>query len=223
MTVDLSKAAATPSPNLAPINPYAVIALVAALLGLFPVAIVFGVLAFWRPAGRAIAVAALILGILEALAAGVILYSAGSSLSDAVTDSSPGTSYSLPSAPAQALTPASAVPPALVPPAAATTKPEPEPTTTVDEPEPTTSPTVNGNCDPDVDNHATSADGTFLKCTYAGSTRPHWVRSVPIIGQAAEGESCNPAATGIAISPEGQDLFCVSNGRTGTDTWAPGP
>ncbi|QYB04262.1 hypothetical protein I1A62_07025 [Rhodococcus sp. USK10] len=82
---------------------------------------------------------------------------------------------------------------------------------------------VNGDCDPSVDNHATSADGTFLKCTYAGSTHPHWVRSVPIIGQAAEGESCNPAATGIAISPEGQDLFCVSNGRTGTGTWAPGP
>lgn len=223
MTVDLSKAAATPSPHHAPINPYAVIALVAALLGLFPVAIVFGILAFWRPAGRAIAVAALILGILEALAAGTILYSAGTSLSDAVTDSSPATSYSLPSAQAQALTPASAVPPALVPPTAATTEPEPEATTTVDEPEPTTSPTVNGDCDTSVDNHATSADGTFLKCTYAGSTRPHWVRSVPIIGQAAEGESCNPAATGIAISPEGQDLFCVSNGRTGTGTWAPGP
>ncbi|MGW4338562.1 DUF4190 domain-containing protein [Rhodococcus koreensis] len=223
MTVDLSKAAATPSPNHAPINPYAVIALVAALLGLFPVAIVFGVLAFWRPAGRAIAVAALILGILEALAAGTILYSAGSSLSDAVTNSSPATSYSLPSAQAQALTPASAVPPALVPPAAATTEPEPEATTTVDEPKPATSPTVNGDCDPDVDNHTTSADGTFLTCTYAGSTRPHWARSVPIIGQAAEGQSCNPAATGIAISPEGRDLFCVSNGRTGTGTWAPGP
>ncbi|MDF3312338.1 DUF4190 domain-containing protein [Rhodococcus sp. T2V] len=223
MTVDLSKAAATPSTNHAPINPYAVIALVAALLGLFPVAIVFGILAFWRPAGLAIAVAALILGILEALAAGTILYSAGTSLSDAVTNSSPATSYSLPSAQAQDLTPASAVPPALVPPAAATTEPEPEATTTVDEPEPATSPTVNGDCDPDVDNHATSADGTFLKCTYAGSTRPHWVRSVPIIGQAAEGQSCNPVATGIAISPEGQDLFCVSNGRTGTGTWAPGP
>jgi hypothetical protein len=221
MTVDLSQAATTPSPNHAPINPYAVIALVAALLGLFPVAIVFGILAFWRPTGRAIATAALILGILEALAAGSILYSAGSSLSEAVTDSAQATTYS--SAQALPLTPAPTIPPSLIAPAAATTEPEPEATTTVEESEPATAPAVNGDCDPDVDNHATSADGTFLKCTYAGSTRPHWVRSVPIIGQAAEGESCDPAATGIAISPEGQDLFCVSNGRTGTGTWAPGP
>ena len=64
-TTVLTKApAAAPLPD--PVNVYAVISLVAALLGLFPVAIVFGVLTFTRPAGRGIAIAGLVLGVLRA-------------------------------------------------------------------------------------------------------------------------------------------------------------
>ncbi|WP_459546207.1 hypothetical protein [Nocardia sp. X0981] len=57
------------------VNPYAVIALVAALLLLFPVALVFGFIAFAHPRGRLMAVAALLLGAAEVtlLAAFVIL------------------------------------------------------------------------------------------------------------------------------------------------------
>ena len=66
--------------TLDPINPYAVIALVAALVGLFPVAIVFGILAFGRPTGRGIAIAALVIGVIEALVIGVVAYSASTSL-----------------------------------------------------------------------------------------------------------------------------------------------
>lgn len=57
------------------VNPYAVIALVAALLLLFPVALVFGLIAFAHPRGRLMAVAALLLGAAEValLAALVIL------------------------------------------------------------------------------------------------------------------------------------------------------
>lgn len=57
------------------VNPYAVIALVAALLLLFPVAIVFGFIAFAHPRGRLMAVTALLLGAAEValLAAFVIL------------------------------------------------------------------------------------------------------------------------------------------------------
>jgi hypothetical protein len=50
------------------VNPYAVIALVAALLGLFPVAIVFGLIAFGYPSGRGKAAIALLLGLLEVAA-----------------------------------------------------------------------------------------------------------------------------------------------------------
>ncbi|MBF6347770.1 hypothetical protein IU448_01920 [Nocardia flavorosea] len=49
------------------VNPYAVIALVAALVLLFPVAIVFGLIAFTRPRGRFMAFAAFLLGALEAV------------------------------------------------------------------------------------------------------------------------------------------------------------
>lgn len=85
-------------------------------------------------------------------------------------------------------------------------------------------PEVDGPCDPGVDNHGTSADGTFLKCTYAGSTRAHWVQSAPIIGGNAEpGSECDPAARGIAVSPDGFDMFCVSDGANGGGYWSPGP
>jgi hypothetical protein len=65
-----------PEPALGPINPYAVVALVAALLGLFPVAIVFGLLAFTHRGGRGLAVSALMLGVLEIVALIGVLVSA---------------------------------------------------------------------------------------------------------------------------------------------------
>lgn len=214
-TADLSKGTAQRPPD--PINPYAVISLVAALLGLFPVAIVFGILAFWRPAGRGIAIAGLVLGVLEALATAAVVYSAGTAFdSDTVSEDATASEYF--SMPAELPTITS---PPLTTAAPATTVDE---TTSVEETEAAEpAPAVNGDCDPSVDNHATAADGTFLKCTYAGSTRAHWVRSVPIIGTASEGDWCDPSVTGLAVSPQCQDLFCVTNSRTGGGTWAPGP
>ena len=70
------------SPSLDPINPYAVISLVAALLGLFPVAIVFGILAFTRPAGRGIAIAGLVLGVLELAALLLAFFGVASAFTD---------------------------------------------------------------------------------------------------------------------------------------------
>lgn len=51
------------------VNPYAMVALAAALVVLFPIAIVFGLLSFGHPRGRGIAVLALLLGISEAAVA----------------------------------------------------------------------------------------------------------------------------------------------------------
>ncbi|MFC6010550.1 hypothetical protein [Nocardia lasii] len=54
------------------VNPYAMVALAAALVLLFPIAIVFALLSFGHPRGRGIAVLALLLGISEvALAAAI--------------------------------------------------------------------------------------------------------------------------------------------------------
>lgn len=47
------------------VNPYAMVALAAALVLLFPIAIVFGLLSFGHPRGRGIATFALLLGIVE--------------------------------------------------------------------------------------------------------------------------------------------------------------
>ncbi|MFF0489060.1 DUF4190 domain-containing protein [Nocardia sp. NPDC004068] len=58
------------------VNPYAIVALVAALVGLFPVAIVFGLISFSHPRGRAMALFALMIGVAEVmLLAGVIVLS----------------------------------------------------------------------------------------------------------------------------------------------------
>jgi len=68
------------------VNPYAVIALVAALLALFPVAIVFGLIAFGHPKGRAMATFALLLGIAEAAAVAAVVVLSGSSLTDTLAE-----------------------------------------------------------------------------------------------------------------------------------------
>jgi hypothetical protein len=74
-----------PQPALDPVNPYAVVALVAGLLGLFPVAIVFGMLAFTHRGGRGLAVSALVLGALEivGLVTAVLLMAHGSTSASA--------------------------------------------------------------------------------------------------------------------------------------------
>ncbi|WP_316574718.1 MULTISPECIES: hypothetical protein [Nocardia] len=59
------------------VNPYAMIALAAALVLLFPIAIVFGLLSFGHPRGRGMAVFALLLGITEVAAlatVGLVLF-----------------------------------------------------------------------------------------------------------------------------------------------------
>lgn len=96
----------------------------------------------------------------------------------------------------------------LAPPATAAPTTIVDETTTVEETEatepPVSAPVVDGCCDPSVDNHATAADGTFLKCRIAGSARVHWVRSVPIIGAASEGDSCDPSVTVSPSYPKGR-------------------
>jgi hypothetical protein len=67
------------------INPYAIVALVAALLGLFPVAIVFGFIAFSHPRGKAMAVFALLLGVAELTALAGFVVLSGTNWTDSVS------------------------------------------------------------------------------------------------------------------------------------------
>jgi hypothetical protein len=67
------------------VNPYSVVALVAALLGLFPVAIVFGFIAFSHPRGKTMAVFALMIGVAEVTALAGFVVLSGSAWSDAVS------------------------------------------------------------------------------------------------------------------------------------------
>ncbi|MDJ0395838.1 DUF4190 domain-containing protein [Rhodococcus sp. G-MC3] len=214
MTVDLNKCQGRP---VDPINPYAVIALIAALLGLFPVAIVFGILAFWRPAGRRVAIAGLVIGAIEAIAVATVVYGFGTGLT--VDDSTNATvyhDYSLPATPLEA-PPTTVIVPSL------TTPPPVETTIAVTKEPPLALPAVDDPCDPAVDNHATSSNDTFLKCAYAGRSTARWVRSAPIIAYADQGAPCDPSARGIAVSPGGVDMVCVSNAANQGGYWVPGP
>jgi hypothetical protein len=214
MIVDLNK---SQGKTVDPSNPYAVIALVAALLGLFPVAIVFGILAFWRPAGRGVAIAGLVLGAIEAIVVATVVYGFGTGLTaDDSTNATVYQDYSLPATPLEA-PPTTVIVPSL------TTPPPAETTIGATEEPPLALPAVDDHCDPAVDNHATSSDGTFLKCAYAGRSTARWVRSAPIIAYADQGASCDPSARGIAVSSGGVDMVCVSNGGGEGGYWVPGP
>lgn len=214
MTVDLNKSQGN---TIDPINPYAVIALVAALLGLFPVAIVFGILAFRRPAGRGLAIAGLVIGAIEALVVATAVYGFGTGLTaDDSTNATVYQDYSLP------VTQLEAPPTTVIVPSPTTPSPVETMIEVTEEP-PLALPAVDDPCDPAVDNHATTSDGTFLKCAYAGRSTARWVRSAPIIAYADQGSSCDPSARGIAVSPDGMDMVCVSNGGDQGGYWLPGP
>jgi hypothetical protein len=45
-----------------------------------------------------------------------------------------------------------------------------------------------------------------------------WVRSMPLVGVRAIGSPCDDESTGVAQSPDGRGLLCVTN-----QGWQPGP
>ncbi|MBU3059989.1 hypothetical protein KO481_00375 [Nocardia sp. NEAU-G5] len=59
------------------VNPYSIVALVGALLGLFPVAIVFGLISFGHPRGRIMALFAMMMGVAEVMVVGGLLVMSG--------------------------------------------------------------------------------------------------------------------------------------------------
>ncbi len=186
------------------VNPYSIVALIGGLVGLFPVAIVFGFISFSHPRGRIMAVFALMLGVAEVtIAAGVLMMSG----------------YTLPHNPFHTDALGTA-------PASAPTQPEvvaPAPTMVPRPPQTTSAATVSatatkgGTCT-DAGLISTDADGNSLLCLQSGNTNswsgPYTVS--PTVDQA--GSTCNPAADKSARTSDNHALVCEGSGHNAA--WA---
>lgn len=221
-TTVLTKTPTTPLPD--PINVYAVISLVAALLGLFPLAIVFGILAFTRPAGRGIAIAGLVLGILELAVLVLVFFGVASAFTD---DSDSSAAQTVTSSVFEPFVPTDDTTSTSTSDAAPATETTPSPTTTQPEPEPSSGPVLNDTCSEGQANAlATDANtGQNIVCAFSGENGNYrWVRTAPVSpGTHERGDSCDPAADKVGRSTGGTALLCVSEPDGVGGSWEPGP
>lgn len=188
------------------VNPYAVIALVAALLLVFPVALVFGLIAFSHPRGRVMATFALLLGAAQVAAVAAFFLLPGSLLPE--TDFLSGGSTPPPPSTVVVTSVVTATPTA-APPAA------PAPTAAV--------PTVRkgASCDADdVGAIGTAEDGGTLLCLETSGARGGYQWSGPYhvgTGLFEPGERCDPSIARTGRTAENRALVCESG--TGGQTW----
>ncbi|WP_280504784.1 hypothetical protein [Nocardia farcinica] len=189
------------------VNPYAVIALVAALLALFPVAIVFGLIAFGHPKGKAMATFAVLIGIAEAAAVAAVVVLTGSSLSDTLASGDATTTTS--SAAAEPTLSAGA-PPADLPSA------RPEAVTTTVE-----APVVHkgASCTAgQLGMLGTGVDGGTLLCLEAaGADGGHqWSGPYHVgTGVYEPGETCDETISKSGRTADGRAVVCESQGASG--------
>ncbi|WP_024801491.1 hypothetical protein [Nocardia sp. BMG51109] len=185
------------------VNPYSIIALIGALLGLFPVAIVFGLISFSHPRGRAMAMFALLLGILEVVAiAGAVVLS-GATLPRTVFRSDP--------APAAATTVVTAAPA----PTAATT-------TAAATSTPAVPPEVakgTACTQEQLGLIGAGPDDSTLLCLRSGGAY-RWAGPNPVSTAVHEdGTKCIPGTDSTARTTEGRALVCEGQGRGTWTLW----
>ncbi|WP_280511621.1 hypothetical protein [Nocardia farcinica] len=187
------------------VNPYAVIALVAALLALFPVAIVFGLIAFGHPRGRAMATFAVLLGLAEVATLAALVLMSGNLLSDGLTRAD------------DLVAPQSTAGSTAAPP---TTTPTPPPASTA----PTALPTAEA---PVVRKGAactaaqlgmigSAADGGTLLCLGDPATEGVYRWSGPYhvgTGVYEPGETCDPGIAKSGRTADGRALVCEGGAR----------
>ncbi|MCA2207347.1 hypothetical protein [Nocardia rosealba] len=189
------------------VNPYAMVALAAALVLLFPIAIVFALLSYGHPRGRGIAMLALLLGIAEVAAvavAGMVLFG--------------GLELEMPALASKAAT---------TPVAVTTTEAVPSvgaPTSVGSTPvlsQPAASVVQKGTpCQAEqVGLLGVAADGATLLClrsdkghTWSG---PHRVAG----SYYTEGEPCDPSVDKTGRTTDNHALVC--EGKANTGTWVP--
>ncbi|WP_405163743.1 DUF4190 domain-containing protein [Nocardia sp. NBC_01499] len=190
------------------VNPYAIVALVAALVGLFPVAIVFGFIAFSHPRGRVMAMFALLIGVAEVTAVAGLVVLSGNMLPDSLTraDRSVTTALLAPPTTANQLPQPTA---SAAPPVATTTA------------SPSTSNQSNlkkgASCtDGQVGQIGSAADGGTLICLGSGSgyqwSGPYTVSTT--VQQA--GAKCDGTSTKTGRTADGRALVCEPATRSGT-------
>ncbi|MFC3964992.1 hypothetical protein [Nocardia jiangsuensis] len=190
------------------VNPYAVIALVGALLLLFPIALVFGLIAFAHPRGKTMAVFALLLGAAEAAVVAGLFVLGGSAWDDVldraqntVRDTSQTTVMSLPQAPAPT------VPATVTVPTAGDAGPgAPEPVATVAR--------KGSSCtEVPVGAIGTTADGDTMLCLGAAGAQT-WTGPYTINTTVQQpGGSCDPSKGKSARTGDNRALICESGTR----------
>jgi hypothetical protein len=203
------------------VNPYAVIALVAALLLLMPVAIVFGLIAFSHPRGRVMALFAVLMGLAEAAIIAALIVAPGDLLSDVVSRTeelaSTQTSQTVLATQASATGPAALAPGENVgPPGAAPTGAP----ASGSQQAPTGAPTaaLRTAC-PEAGLIGTAADGSTLLCLTAATSTTGFQWKGPytvseVVGEG--GTSCTPGVAATARTADGRALVCEGQGRGAT-------
>ncbi|NKY31798.1 hypothetical protein HGA13_01730 [Nocardia speluncae] len=192
------------------VNPYAVVALVAALVLLFPVALVFGLVAFTYPRGRFMAFAAFLLGALEAALLVAFVVLPRDRVSDAysrVGDALGVTTASATAAGVPAEGPVESATAVSVPPSAT---PHTRPPVGRAEPE---APVVaeQGTACPEPALIGAATDGTTLLCLAGAEsvTGPQWSGPHRIAAAVRdEGGDCTAGAGATARSAGGRALVC---------------
>lgn len=180
------------------VNPYAIVALVAALLGLFPVGIVFAFIAFSHPRGKAMATCALLLGVIEVVGIAGFVVLSGSNFSDALSGATRNpavTSVALPSTIAQTVAPQPTVAPTIVAPPVTTTASTVTP--------------KKGTVCTDPGRIGTGADGSSLLCLASGGVY-QWNGPYTIGGTTAEAGTKCDGSTKSARTADGRALTCES-------------
>ncbi|KAF0846753.1 hypothetical protein [Nocardia caishijiensis] len=187
------------------VNPYAMVALAAALVLLFPIAIVFALLSYGHPRGRGIATLALFLGIAEVAAiavAGMVLFG--------------GLELEMPALATKAATSPVAVTTTEVPPSVGA------PTATGSTPvlsQPAASVVQKGTpCQPEqVGLLGVAADGATLLCLRADNAHT-WSGPHRVAGSYyTEGESCDPSQDKTGRTTDNHALVC--EGKAGNGSW----
>ncbi|WP_019932105.1 hypothetical protein [Nocardia sp. BMG111209] len=186
------------------VNPYAIVALVAALIGAFPVAIVFAFVSFSYPRGRFMAACALLIGMLEVTVVAGIAMLAGVTVPHLSLHRNADSTSSLsqPSvAPAQSSTTSAPV--------------------TVTAATPVTPPSVAKGevcTDAQVALIGKTSDNSTLLCLHSSSGY-RWVGPYNVSTAVYEGGSkCLPGTDKSARTADGHALACEGAGTTGTWT-----
>lgn len=180
------------------VNPYSIVALVAALLGLFPVAIVFGFISFTHPRGRMMALFALLLGVAEVMLVAGLVAASGFTVPHNLfrfqSDSTAVTATTVPAA-------ASDTTPAQV-----TTAP-----TTAAAPTSVTQGEVCTSAQAAL--IGTASDGSTLLCL-KGSSGYRWTGPYTVSTAVYDtGSKCDASSDKSARTADGRALVCQGQGR----------